>query len=229
MNLQSLPNDWKNSLEKVIDLTSLDPLFEFLHVRKEDGAVIYPQAEDCFSAFRWTSFKDVKVVVLGQDPYHGPNQAHGLSFSVLPGVKIPPSLVNIYKELTSDLDIDPVNHGCLIPWAQQGVLLLNSVLTVEAGNPNSHKGKGWETFTDAIIELINEYHEHVVFILWGGYAQKKGKKIDRQKHLVLESVHPSPLSVYRGFFGCKHFSQTNAYLKRHHNVEINWQLTNDAV
>ncbi len=229
MSLISLPSDWKNALTSSIDLTLLDAVFDFLQERKKAGAVVYPQVDACFSAFQMTPFKEVKVVILGQDPYHGPNQAHGLSFSVLPGVKVPPSLMNIYKELNSDLGIQTVNHGCLIPWAKQGVLLLNSVLTVESGLPNSHKGKGWETFTDAVIESINEHHEHVVFVLWGGYAQKKGKKIDRQKHLVLESAHPSPLSVYRGFSGCKHFSQINAYLEQHHGMEINWQLTDDII
>ncbi|MCZ2720821.1 uracil-DNA glycosylase [Marinomonas sp. 15G1-11] len=221
----SLKDDWRKPLAQMMDLSVLDTLFDFLKSRKSEGGIIYPQESDVFAAFNLTEFNKVKVVVLGQDPYHGPQQAHGLSFSVLPSVKIPPSLVNIYKELESDLGIQPVNHGCLIPWAQQGVLLLNSVLTVEAGQPNSHKGKGWEAFTDAVIALINNQHEHVVFILWGAYAQKKGKKIDRNKHLVLESVHPSPLSVYRGFFGCQHFSKTNEYLKYHNQDPIHWQLT----
>ncbi|WP_428981088.1 uracil-DNA glycosylase [Marinomonas phaeophyticola] len=225
MNLMSLKDDWRKPLAQMMDLSVLDTLFDFLKSRKSEGGIIYPQESDVFAAFNLTEFNKVKVVVLGQDPYHGPQQAHGLSFSVLPSVKIPPSLVNIYKELESDLGIQPVNHGCLIPWAQQGVLLLNSVLTVEAGQPNSHKGKGWEAFTDAVIALINNQHEHVVFILWGAYAQKKGKKIDRNKHLVLESVHPSPLSVYRGFFGCQHFSKTNEYLKYHNQDPIHWQLT----
>ena len=225
MNLMSLKDDWRKPLAQMMDLSVLDTLFDFLKSRKSEGGIIYPQESDVFAAFNLTEFNKVKVVVLGQDPYHGPQQAHGLSFSVLPSVKVPPSLVNIYKELESDLGIQPVNHGCLIPWAQQGVLLLNSVLTVEAGQPNSHKGKGWEAFTDAVIALINNQHEHVVFILWGAYAQKKGKKIDRNKHLVLESVHPSPLSVYRGFFGCQHFSKTNEYLKYHNQDPIHWQLT----
>lgn len=228
MSLISLPNDWKQPLKHYINFDELGSLSDFLDSRRQDGVVIYPNEDDVFSAFRFTDFHNVKVVVLGQDPYHGENQAHGLSFSVPPTVKVPPSLVNIYKELTSDLGIQPVSHGCLIPWAQQGVLLLNSVMTVEAGRPNSHKGKGWEKFTDAVIELINSEHRNVVFLLWGAYAQKKGKKIDRQKHCVLESVHPSPLSVYRGFFGCQHFSKANRYLIKNGKQPINWQLAEEA-
>jgi uracil-DNA glycosylase len=228
MSLISLPDDWQQPLNHFINFDELASLFKFLENRRQEGAVIYPKEEDVFSAFRFTRFHNVKVVVLGQDPYHGENQAHGLSFSVPSTVKVPPSLVNIYKELTSDLGIQPVSHGCLIPWAQQGVLLLNSVMTVEAGCPNSHKGKGWEKFTDGVIELINLEHEHVVFLLWGAYAQKKGKKIDRQKHCVLESVHPSPLSVYRGFLGCQHFSKANRYLIDNGKEPINWKLTEKA-
>ncbi|WP_191601274.1 uracil-DNA glycosylase [Marinomonas algicola] len=228
MSSISLPDDWQQPLSHLIDFDEFTALFDFLIARKQEGAVIYPKEEDVFSAFRFTKFDNVKVVILGQDPYHGENQAHGLSFSVPPAVKVPPSLVNIYKELASDLGIQTVSHGCLIPWAQQGVLLLNSVMTVEAGCPNSHKGKGWEKFTDAVIALINSEHEHVVFLLWGAYAQKKGKKIDRNKHCVLESVHPSPLSVYRGFFGCQHFSKVNNYLIDNGKNPINWQLGEEA-
>jgi len=184
--------------------------------------VIFPHSNDCFNALNETPFEQVEVVILGQDPYHGPNQAHGLSFSVKPGIKTPPSLVNIYKELEADLNIPIANHGYLINWARQGVLLLNSVLTVEASKAGSHQNKGWETFTDQVIQLINEHHQGVVFMLWGSYAQKKGRHIDRSKHCVLESVHPSPLSAYRGFFGCGHFSKANQYLESIGKAPIDW-------
>ena len=168
--------------------------------------------------------EEVRVVILGQDPYHGPRQAHGLCFSVRPEVDIPPSLVNIYKELQSDLGIEPPDHGCLTPWADQGVLLLNATLSVEAGKAGSHQGKGWEIFTDAIIAALNREREGLVFVLWGSYAQKKGAFINAEKHLVLKSVHPSPLSAYRGFLGCKHFSQINAYLRAKGEEPIDWRL-----
>jgi uracil-DNA glycosylase len=164
------------------------------------------------------------VVIIGQDPYHQPGQAHGLCFSVLPGVKVPPSLVNIYKELKRDLDIEPASHGYLESWAQQGVLLLNAVLTVEDSNANAHQGKGWEGFTDKVIQVVNEQCDNVVFMLWGGYAQKKGAIIDTKKHLVLKAPHPSPLSAHRGFLGCQHFSQANDYLSHYGKTTINWQL-----
>jgi uracil-DNA glycosylase len=163
-------------------------------------------------------------VILGQDPYHGPGQAHGLCFSVPPGVKIPPSLANIYKELASDLNIEAPEHGCLTHWAEQGVLLLNATLTVEQAAAGAHQGQGWERFTDAAIRALNEQREGIVFLLWGSYAQKKGAFIDQSRHRVLKSVHPSPLSVYRGFFGCKHFSATNDYLQQHGMPPIDWQL-----
>ncbi|MFW5447479.1 MAG: uracil-DNA glycosylase, partial [Methylophagaceae bacterium] len=186
--------------------------------------VIYPHSSNWFHALEATPLDEVKVVILGQDPYHQPNQAHGLCFSVLPGVKAPPSLVNMYKELQSDLGIDPVNHGYLESWAKQGVLLLNAVLTVEDSNANAHQGKGWEQFTDKIIATVNERCENVVFMLWGSYAQKKGAMIDGTRHLVLKAPHPSPLSAYRGFFGCQHFSKANTYLQQHGRQTINWQL-----
>lgn len=185
---------------------------------------IYPAKENIFAAFNLTPFEKVKVVIIGQDPYHGPNQAHGLCFSVQPGVKIPPSLANIYKEIESDLHIKMPSHGYLKAWAEQGVLLLNSILTVEAGKPMSHKNLGWEQFTDHVIDLINEKKENVVFMLWGAPAQAKAKNVDPQKHFILKSVHPSPLSSYRGFFGCKHFSQCNEYLISKGIKPINWQL-----
>jgi uracil-DNA glycosylase len=177
-----------------------------------------------FSAFNHTPLTEVKLVILGQDPYHGPGQAHGLSFSVTAGTKVPPSLRNIYKELTANLSIQNTS-GDLTPWAQQGVLLLNSVLSVRKNKAASHRDQGWESFTDAVINVINEQCDHVVFMLWGSYAQKKGRVIDPDKHLVLTAPHPSPLSAHRVFLGCQHFSKANDYIKQHHNTEINWQLS----
>lgn len=194
--------------------------------RRAAGVTIFPPKDQVFNAFLATPFDDVKVVIIGQDPYHGPNQAHGLSFSVLPNVKIPPSLVNIYKELAGDPNVafTTPNHGYLQSWAEQGVLLLNTVLTVEQGKAHSHAQLGWEKVTDSVIEALNQQKEHVVFLLWGSHAQKKGAKIDRSKHCVLTSVHPSPLSAYRGFFGCGHFSKTNEYLQSTGQTPIDWQL-----
>lgn len=186
--------------------------------------IVYPPKEEIFSALNLTTFSKVKVVIIGQDPYHGPNQANGLSFSVKKGVKIPPSLVNIFKELSSDLDISPPESGELEKWARQGVLLLNNQLTVLAGQPMSHKNIGWNEFTDKIINLINEKKENVVFILWGAPAQKKAKAVDTIKHYVIKSVHPSPLSSYRGFFGSKPFSQANKYLETKNIKQIEWSL-----
>lgn len=217
--------DWHTQLAAEFNAPYMQKLYDFLKARQAAGAVIYPPEGECYNALNLTPFRQVKVVVIGQDPYHGPNQAHGLSFSVKRGVKIPPSLMNIYKELHSDLGITPVNHGCLEEWAKQGVLLLNSVLTVEQGSANAHQGKGWEQLTDKIIESLNREHEHLVFMLWGAYAQKKGRVIDRNKHLVLESVHPSPLSAHRGFLGCRHFSAVNEYLINQGKVPIDWQLS----
>ncbi|OEE32839.1 uracil-DNA glycosylase [Vibrio ordalii] len=196
----------------------------FVEKERLAGKVIYPPAADVFNAFRFTEFGDVKVVILGQDPYHGPNQAHGLCFSVLPGVKTPPSLVNIYKELVQDIPgfVTP-QHGYLKSWAEQGVLLLNTVLTVEQGMAHSHANTGWETFTDRVIEAVNQQREGVVFLLWGSHAQKKGSMIDRSKHHVLVAPHPSPLSAHRGFLGCKHFSKTNQLLIEQGKAPVNWQ------
>lgn len=199
-------------------------LQQFLTLQQEQGKVIYPAEAERFTALNKTPFDQVRVVILGQDPYHGEGQAHGLSFSVKPHVKVPPSLVNIYKELEMDLGIAPAAHGFLEQWVEQGVLLLNSVLTVEASKAGSHQNKGWEVFTDNIIEQINNEHQGVVFMLWGSYAQKKGRHIDRDKHCVLESVHPSPLSAYRGFLGCQHFSKANDYLRSQGNTPIDWAL-----
>lgn len=197
----------------------------FVEAERAAGKVVFPPASDVFNAFKATEFADVKVVIIGQDPYHGPNQAHGLCFSVLPGIKTPPSLANMYKELAQDIEgfeIPP--HGYLQSWAQQGVLLLNTVLTVEQGKAHSHAKSGWETFTDKVIEAINQHQSGIVFLLWGAHAQKKGRFIDRAKHHVLSGPHPSPLSAHRGFFGCGHFSQTNAILASQGQSAIQWQL-----
>ena len=192
---------------------------------RQAGRVIYPPAADVFNAFKATEFHQVKVVILGQDPYHGAGQAHGLSFSVRPDIQIPPSLANIYKELATDIEGFHIpQHGYLQHWAEQGVLLLNTVLTVRAGQAHSHAPLGWERFTDRVIAQLNEHREHIVFMLWGSHAQKKGAFIDRSCHLVLTAPHPSPLSAYRGFFGCRHFSQANAYLKAQGLAEIDWQV-----
>ena len=192
---------------------------------RQEGQTIYPPAADVFNAFKATEFGAVKVVILGQDPYHGAGQAHGLAFSVRPGIQIPPSLQNIYKELAADIEgfVIP-QHGCLQPWAEQGVLLLNTVLTVRAGQAHSHATFGWERFTDCVIRQLAQEREGLVFILWGSHAQKKGAFIDRNRHLVLSAPHPSPLSAHRGFFGSKPFSQTNVYLKTQGQSAIDWQL-----
>ncbi|PIT51560.1 uracil-DNA glycosylase [Snodgrassella alvi] len=200
-------------------------ILEVVRAERLAGKVIYPPAQDVFNAFKATEFAQVKVVILGQDPYHGPQQAHGLSFSVRQGIAIPPSLVNIYKELADDIPGFHIpQHGYLQHWAEQGVLLLNTVLTVRAGQAHSHAELGWEIFTDKVIAVLNAEREHIVFMLWGSHAQKKGAMIDRHKHLVLSAPHPSPLSAYRGFFGCKHFSKANAYLQEHGMTPIDWQL-----
>lgn len=199
-------------------------LKSFLLQQKQRNKVIYPKGAEYFSAFNHTPLDKVRVVIIGQDPYHGPDQAHGMCFSVKPGIKLPPSLKNIYKELQEDLQVEPVNHGYLMPWAEQGVLLLNSVLTVEKGNPGSHRGKGWERFTDRVIQVLNAGPRPIIFVLWGSYAQEKGKIIDTARHIVLTAAHPSPFSAYRGFFGCKHFSQINNILTARGEPQIEWQL-----
>ena len=221
-----LEKEWKKLLAAELQRPYMRELWDFLQHERDAGKVIYPQNDDIFAALNLTPFDQVKVVILGQDPYHGPNQAHGLSFSVKPGVKVPPSLVNIFKELESDLKITPAKNGILTQWAQQGVLLLNNVLTVEDGQAGSHHLKGWEQFTAKIIELLNEKKENLVFILWGSPAQKKAAKVDEKKHFVLKSVHPSPLSSYRGFFGSKPFSKTNEFLKSKDITPIDWTLKN---
>lgn len=226
MNEIKLEKEWKKLLTNELQKPYMLELWDFLQHERDAGKVIYPQNDDIFAALNLTPFDQVKVVILGQDPYHGPNQAHGLSFSVKPGMKVPPSLVNIFKELESDLKITPAKNGILTQWAQQGVLLLNNVLTVEDGQAGSHHLKGWEQFTAKIIELLNEKKENLVFILWGSPAQKKAAKVDETKHFVLKSVHPSPLSSYRGFFGSKPFSKTNEFLKSKDITPIDWTLKN---
>lgn len=187
---------------------------------------IYPNMYDIFNSLKLTSYEDVKIVILGQDPYHGENQAHGLAFSVNKGIKIPPSLLNMYKELQNDLGCFIPNNGYLVPWAEQGVLLLNTVLTVREGEPNSHKNKGWEIFTDKVISKLNEREDPIIFILWGNNAKEKLKLITNKRHFILTAPHPSPLSASRGFFGCKHFSKANDILKSLHKKEIDWQINN---
>lgn len=220
----TLHPEWLQCLQPEFDAPYMKQLRAFLATEKQHGKTIYPPSKLWFNALDHTPFSRVKVVILGQDPYHGPQQAHGLCFSVMDGVPPPPSLRNIFTELKRDLGITIPQHGNLTAWADQGVLLLNAVLTVEHGKAGSHQGKGWETFTDRIVALLNEQREHLVFLLWGSYAQKKGALIDRNKHLVLTSPHPSPLSAHRGFIGNGHFSQTNQWLLNHGLSPINWQL-----
>ncbi|MDO6785971.1 uracil-DNA glycosylase [Cobetia marina] len=221
---QVLPADWQAHLGQEFHAEYMQRLKAFLRAEKDAGKVIYPHSQDWFRAFWLTPLSNVKVVILGQDPYHGPDQAHGLCFSVRPGVRPPPSLKNIYKELAVDVGVEPVDHGFLESWAEQGVLLLNSVLTVEQGKAASHQKQGWEQFTDRAIDVINQHCEGVVFLLWGSHAQKKAGAVDRQKHLVLHAPHPSPLAAHRGFFGSRHFSQANAWLEARGDVPIDWQL-----
>lgn len=199
-------------------------ILQFLAEEKAAGKVIYPPQDELFSAFKETTYDQVKVVILGQDPYHGKGQAHGLSFSVKPGIKPPPSLKNIFQELKSDLNVPIPPHGCLKKWANQGVLLLNTSLSVEEAKPQSHAKIGWTTFTDRVMEKLNEHPQALVFLLWGAHAKNKGALIDRQRHLVLTAAHPSPFSVYQGFYGCKHFSHANAFLISKGREPIDWDL-----
>ncbi len=223
-NFLKLPKgDWARILEEYIKKPEFFDLKLFLTTQYENR-IIYPPQNQIFAALEHTRFCDVRVVILGQDPYHGPNQANGLCFSVAPDVPVPPSLANIYRELSTDAGCLPPSHGCLQSWAKQGVLLINSVLTVEQSVPGSHRGKGWEVFTDAIITLLSDQHKDLVFILWGNYAKKKGVFVDRQRHMILEAAHPSPLSAHRGFYGCKHFSRCNTYLKNIGKKPVDWQL-----
>lgn len=221
--LTQMAAGWQQRLESEL----AQPYFQVLNAfitSQRASFTIYPPEAQVFTAFRVTDLADVRVVILGQDPYHGVGQAHGLSFSVPEGVRVPPSLLNIYKELVHDVGITMPAHGCLLPWANQGVLLLNSVLTVAEGRAGAHQGKGWERFTDEVVSIISDCCEHVVFMLWGAYAQKKGAAIDLQRHLILTAPHPSPLSAHRGFFGSGHFSKANAYLQQHGYAPIDWQV-----
>jgi uracil-DNA glycosylase len=215
---------WKARVGERLREPPMQELADFLRRQKQEGRVIHPAGGRIFAALDATPFDAVKVVILGQDPYHGPGQAHGLSFSVLPGVQAPPSLQNIFAELSRDLGTSRPDHGCLLPWARQGVLLLNAVLTVEQGRAGSHQGKGWEGFTDACVAALDREREGLVFLLWGSHAQARGRPLDRRRHLVLEAPHPSPLSAHRGFIGCGHFSRANAYLAEQGKAPIDWQL-----
>lgn len=217
-----LPECWREALAPILSSSVMKNLKSFLSDQLKQKKIIYPHGKDLFAAFHAAPLDQVKVVIIGQDPYHGPGQAHGLCFSVRPGVPTPPSLQNIYKELHDDIGMEIPKHGHLTGWAQQGVLLLNSVLTVEHGKAGSHHGQGWELFTDAVIEVLAK-KENIVFLLWGSPAQRKAKVVDESKHLVLKSPHPSPLSAYRGFFGQHHFSQANAYLESHNRQPIDWE------
>jgi len=218
-------NVWAGILNEEKQQPYFQQIMQFVDTERAAGKTIYPPEQDVFNAFTFTAFDKVKVVILGQDPYHGPNQAHGLCFSVQRDLKPPPSLVNIYKELASDIsDFTVPQHGFLQSWAEQGVLMLNTVLTVEQAQAHSHAKIGWERFTDAVIQQLSDHCHGVVFILWGSHGQKKGAVIDKQKHYVLSAPHPSPLSAYRGFFGCKHFSQTNDLLRQQNKKTINWQV-----
>ena len=223
-----MESSWKRVLQPEFDKDYMKNLRAFLKNQMESDKKIYPRGSEFFAAFDSAPFDKVKVVILGQDPYHGPRQAHGLCFSVHPEVEIPPSLKNIYKELQDDLGIELPDHGYLQHWAEQGVLLLNATLSVQAGRAGSHQGRGWEEFTDCAVGHLNSDRDHLVFILWGSYAQKKGRVIDRERHLVIESPHPSPLSAHRGFFESRPFSRANEYLCRWDQEPIDWKLPKRA-
>ena len=219
-----LEPSWLEPLRDIFAGEQMRALKDFLVAERAAGKRVFPAGSEWFRALDLTPLDKVRVVILGQDPYHGPGQAHGLCFSVKPGTRIPPSLVNIYKEMESDLGTAPARHGCLEHWARQGVLLLNAVLTVEMGRAASHQGRGWEEFTDAVIRLVNDKREPVVFMLWGSHAQRKAAFVDQTRHLVLKCPHPSPLSAHNGFFGCRHFSKANAFLERNGLPPIDWAL-----
>lgn len=221
MNVEQIPADWRAILQPELEAPYWRQLQDFVTAERRDHT-IYPPENDVFTALRLTPYERVNVLLLGQDPYHGPGQAHGLCFSVLEGVTPPPSLVNMFKERQSDVGIPRPVHGNLANWAEQGILMLNTVLTVRAGQPNSHKGQGWERFTDAIIRAVNLRHDPVVFVLWGNHAQKKRALIDLSRHTIIQSAHPSPLSAHNGFFGSKPYSTINAALRQHHKPEIDW-------
>jgi uracil-DNA glycosylase len=223
-----LEESWKKVLAKEFAQPYMIDVKKFLRQEKNAKKIIYPKSSNIFKAFELTPIDKVRVVIIGQDPYHGQNQAHGLCFSVSPGVAIPPSLQNIYKELYADLNITPAQHGSLVHWAQQGVLLLNSVLTVEQGQAGSHQGKGWERFTDFVIEVLNACSKPIVFLLWGKYAKDKGVVISNKQHVILRAAHPSPFSAYKGFFGCKHFSTINKHLVQWGGEPIDWQLPEEV-
>ena len=223
-----LHDSWKTPLLPVLQSETMATLRSFLQAELAAGKTIYPPMRQVFAALDATPLAQVKVVIIGQDPYPGANQAHGLSFSVAPGIPAPRSLKNIFQELKLDLGIAPSRHGNLLAWAQQGVLLLNAVLTVEANQINSHKGRGWEQFTDAVIDLVNQSVPHAVFMLWGRQAQEKGARLDASRHLILKAPHPSPMSAHQGFFGCGHFRRANEYLLQHQLTAIDWQLPNEA-
>lgn len=224
VTLDKLHPSWQAAIGQEFDQPYMQALRAFLQQEEMTGKVIYPPSPLIFNAFNHTPFEQVRVVIIGQDPYHGPGQAHGLSFSVPEGIKPPPSLVNIFKELSADLGVARPSHGDLSPWAKQGVLLLNATLTVEQANAGSHQKRGWETFTDAAIAALNKHRNGLVFVLWGSYAHKKGVAIDANKHLVLKSVHPSPLSAHRGFFGNHQFSTINQHLTQQGQAPIQWAL-----
>lgn len=217
-------NDWDQILSGEFEKEYYLKLREFLK-QEYRTSVVYPSMYDIFNALKYTAWQDARVVILGQDPYHEPDQAHGLSFSVKNGIPKPPSLKNIFKELEQDLGIAPPDHGCLEEWARRGVMLLNTVLTVRQGQANSHKGKGWEIFTDTVIRALNKREEPLVFLLWGSHAKAKAELIDNSAHLILQAAHPSPLSAHNGFWNCRHFSQANAFLKDQYGEGIDWALT----
>jgi uracil-DNA glycosylase len=223
-----LDPEWLQQISAEFDKPYMAKLRAFLQQQKDAGKAVYPKGGDIFNALNTTPFSNVKVVILGQDPYHGEGQAHGLSFSVPQGVRKPPSLMNIFKEIEAEYGVKMPQSGNLEGWARQGVLLLNATLTVEQDNAGSHQGKGWEEFTDAVIRTLNDRHEHLVFMLWGSYAQKKGAFIDRGKHLVLQAPHPSPLSAHRGFLGCGHFKKANDYLEDKGRAPIDWMKPDTA-
>lgn len=218
------PQTWEDVLKNEKEQPYFQEALHYVKQQRAEGKTIYPAQSDIFNALKLTRFDNVKVVIIGQDPYHGPNQAHGLSFSVKPGIRKPPSLQNIFKELYDDLGVPTPNDGYLEKWAQQGVLLLNTTLTVEAGKPASHAKIGWERFTDRVIEVLNQHKVGLIFLLWGAHAQRKGQIIDPKHHHVLTAAHPSPFSAERGFFGCKHFSKTNQLLREMGKAEIDWRL-----
>ncbi|MGC2872069.1 uracil-DNA glycosylase [Ihubacter sp. mB4P-1] len=219
----NIGNHWDAILAGEFEKEYYQKLRQFL-ISEYRSKTIYPDMHDIFNALKYTDYEDVKVVILGQDPYHGPGQAHGMSFSVRPGIKQPPSLVNIFRELKDDLGIDPPDHGYLVKWAEQGVLLLNTCLTVREHQPNSHKGKGWEIFTDKVISLLNEREKPMVFILWGGNARSKRSLITNPNHLILEGAHPSPLSAYNGFYGGRYFSKANDFLTANGQSPVEWKI-----